>query len=101
MNSLTLYHSLLLQLVASLPEKKLKDFSFEGVYVEQGGSSHGPYYLCFVTTSTKQELIDVPLLLQMDGCTVDVEMNIQLYMEQGDNLECSPSDILLFYYFQV
>ena len=68
--------------------------------MEQGESSHGPHYLCFVTTSAEQVLTDVPLLLQIDGCTVDVGMNVQVFVEQGDIVECS-SDISLFYYFRV
>lgn len=91
---------LFLQLITNIPEKKLQDMSFLGVYVEQGGSSHGPYHLSFVPTSTEHVLTDVPLLLQIDGCTVDVGTNVQVLTHQKDILQHSSSDFSLFYYFK-
>lgn len=87
-------------MVSELPGKTAPDVFFQGVYVEQDRSSHGPYYLSFVTTSIDQELPEVPLLLKIDGCTVDIGMSVKLLTEQGTTLQSSPYSISLLCYFQ-
>ena len=67
--------------------------------MEQEGSTHGPYYLSFTTTSTDQVLAEVPLLLRIDGYEVDMGMSVKLATEEEAILQPSSSSISMFYCF--